>query len=798
MAREWLLPEPIHVPTALREAVGGYPLVAQLLARRGILDPHVARAYLDPAYYEAASPWSLDGMARAVQLLHDGIRRGQRVRVWGDLDADGQTATAVLVEALSAAGATVDYDLPRRDEGHGLRPRMVEDALRDGVSILVTCDTGVGEADVAESALAAGLTFIVTDHHDLPERPSPAHALVNPKQSPEDHPLRELAGVGVAYMLACALLEGGSHSAALDRMLDLVALGLVADVAVQQGDVRYLVQRGLAVLRATQRPGLQALIKAAGLEAAHLSEGEIGFQLGPRLNAAGRLADARSAVQLLLTRDAAEGAELAQSLEALNRDRRARTEAVQAAIEDLLARHPEYERDQPAIIVDGSGWEPGVLGLAAGELVRRYHRPAIVICHREGRPSVGSARSLDGIDIHSAILTQRELLVSEGGHPMAAGFSLERENVATFRVGLLQALKRIRPAPVEAPPLQVDAEVPWEEVNLELAQEVARLAPYGAGNPKPLLVAGGGTLVRVEDISHRTETPHRRLVLANDSGHTLQFTWFNAPQDLPPLGERLELAFTMRADYWRGRRRLSLEVADWRVFEDRALVGPALIEGREVIDWRTEPDAGPLLARLRERFGEELAVWAEDPGPRPEGTMNRAELAGQRATALAIWTPPCEPAALRAMLTALSPAEIYLLPPRPVRELSAQDIVRLVAGMVRAALNAYDGRLDTWRMAARIGERAATVMAALRGLEAAGVVALREEDGVLRAQVPAERTDSGAAGAPDGALCTGAERPRRGAERQAREAVAYQLCESRAYRQAYGEMHVAALFGHDS
>jgi len=811
MPRNWHLTEQTDAPPALREAVGGHPLVAHLLTQRGFTDPGQAAAFLDPSLYVPASPYELEGMDKTVALLRKTISRGQRVRIWGDFDVDGQTATAVLYEALAAAGADVDYQVPRRHEGHGFHMRAIDDALRDGVSTLITCDTGIGDVDTVARGVAEGLVVIVTDHHDLPEAPpaphaphsAGAHAVIDPKMLARDHPLHDLTGVGVTYMVARALLEGSEQSsrrcgrakrdaARLDAMLDLVALGLVADVATQVGDTRYLIQRGLAALRQTRRPGLRALAQEARLDLAHLTELDIGYQLGPRLNAAGRLADATIAVDLLLTQDAQVAQDLAGKLEALNHDRQAYTEAVQAQVAEMLRRQPDI-LDRPAIIIEGKGWVSGVLGLVAGKLAREYNRPAMLILHQEGSASTASARSVEGVDIHRAIASQREHLLKEGGHPMAAGFSIEPDKVAQFKRGLWSWLEKEAPPRELAPPLAVEASVPWEEIDLHLAQEVRRLAPFGAGNPRPLLMTSGGTLVRVEDVSRRRETPHRNLYLNDDSARPLRFTWFNA-REMPQVGERLDVAFHVEVNHWKGRDQLRLELADWR--SAVAPVGEsvaALVAGREVLDWRAETDVEPLLARLRAQYGEALVVWAEGLATPVAGTMTRRELAAHPATALAILTAPPGPEALRWVLAQVQPQVLELLPPCRTAEPSPKEFLTKVVGMLRVALRAHGGQIDAMRMAARVGARRAAVVAALRWLEAKGKIALGYETDGLHAyfhqDAPPEPEWPGEALESDAQWAVRKQR----AQEQAASSLIYLLRESRAYRRAYATEPVAAL-----
>jgi len=790
--RDWRIVESVQVPSALRAAIGGHPIVARLLAQRGFLDAESALAHMDPQRYAPAPPWALPGMEEAVRLLSDAIASRQRVRIWGDFDADGVTATAVLLETLEGLGAQVDYRLPSRREGHGLPMDAIEQALADGISLLITCDTGIAAQEEIARAVGAGLRVIVTDHHDLPQPLPPAQAILNPKMLPDDHPLRGLTGVGVAYKLAEALLRPSRSPEKLERLLDLVAIGLVADVATQVRDVRYLIQRGLVALRQTDRVGLLALLESAGLDGGRANELQIGYELAPRLNAAGRLDDAGWVVRLLVTDDPSEAQALAQRLEALNRERQARTEALEAHIEARLERDRSW-LDAPALIVDGEEWEPGVLGLVAGRLAQRYAKPAILIAHRAGLPSVASARSVEGIDIHAAIASQSEHLLQQGGHPMAAGLSMERQQVDRVRQGILAWLAENAPPPEALPEQQIDAVLPWPEVNARLAREVERLRPFGPGHPRPVFMLGGATLIRSEGVSRVNETRHRRLYVNDDEGRPLTFVWFYA-QALPEVGERIDLACHIGLNMWRGQENLQLELVDWRPALSLAVPRwTRLVAGREVVDWRLQEEPLALARELQAMHGSQLCIWAEGLEPPLDvRTATRAELPTP-CHALAILTAPPGADVMSAALDAAKPSILYLLPPIPLEEITPERFLEQVGGMLRVALRRHEGWLDTRRMAARIGARQAAVIAALRGLEAAGKVVLAHEGQGLRAYLPdrapapAEREDepNPEDREPD---MTAAQRLA-----QARAALAYQLRETRAFRKVYAEQSLDML-----
>jgi len=797
--REWISPKQVDVPGELRSVVGGHPLVARLLAQRGFTDPVLAQAFLDPARYQPSKARSLAGIEQACELITRAIAAGERLRIWGDFDVDGQTSTALLYETLSLLGARVDYALPLRREGHGLASRTISEARADNIKLLITCDTGISDTLYVRQAVQAGIQVIVTDHHDLPDELPPAACIVNPKLHPALHPCYHLTGVGVAYMLARALLEGSPLQSHLAQMQDLTAIGLIADVAYQVDDVRYLVQVGLQAARTSQRPGLRALMSFAELEPGHISEDDIGFQLVPRLNAAGRLADAELALRLLLAADSETAQSLAGQLEVLNRDRQALTEATMAAVERRLQQEPELAR-QPILILDAEGWEEGILGLVASGLVQRYQRPAIIIAHRESGFSVGSARSMKGIDIHQAIASQVRLLAGQGGHPMAAGFTMPRDNTAQFRQGILTWMNSQQPVSQPADALAIDAQVPWAEINQHLARELRRLAPFGPGNEKPLLTSDGAIMLRSEDVSRRSPTRHRRLICSDAAGHQLPFVWFNAVNEqMPEPGQALQVAFTLQPNYWKGRERLSLQLIDWRPHVTATVVQAAsLVAEMELIDWRHSEDRQPLLTRLCDEFGSRLAIWAEGLDPAPEGSRTRSQLTTlqQAPTALAVLTPPPGADVFERLLACLRPQVLVLLPPIWPSEPSPQEFIALVLGMVRASLAdpARRGRLETERMAARLGTRAEAVMAALRGLEANQVISLYESDDSLWSVEtcrPPRQDMVFDEVLPDN------KQARQQAAEQAKSALLYQLREARAYRQAYQVIDPRALLAID-
>ena len=405
--KTWLDPEPVEVPSDLRAAVGGAPLAADVLVRRGIRDPRLARGFLDPNYYSPASPYQLSGMDVAVERLLDSFQKGEKICVWGDFDVDGQTATTTLVSGLRSLGGQVNYHIPLREkESHGVNLPALRRLVEDGLDLLLTCDTGIGDHQAIAYANERGVEVIITDHHDPPQTLPEALAVINPKLDPADGPLISLPGVGVAYKLLEALFEQAGRTGEEALYLDLVALGIVADLALQIRDARYLLQRGLKALQGTKRLGLRTMMELAEVDPQGLTEEYIGFEIGPRLNALGRLADANLAVELLTTDDPGRARLLATRLEGLNAERKLITGQVFQAAQSQIERDASL-LDHAALVLSHDAWLGGVIGIVASRLVERYSRPALLITSPPGELARGSARSIPGVNISAAIVSSK-------------------------------------------------------------------------------------------------------------------------------------------------------------------------------------------------------------------------------------------------------------------------------------------------------------------------------------------------------------------------------------------------------
>lgn len=726
--RIWRYPEPIPVPPALTAAVGGHPLLAELLARRGITTPEAARRFLDPAACTPAPPEDLPDLPETVEQLFRAIHHGDPILVWGDFDVDGQTSTTILVETLRDLGADVRYHIPvRGPESHGISVPFLAPLVDAGARVLLTCDTGIAAHDAVAYARKRGVTVLITDHHELPPELPPAHAIINPHRLPPGHPQRTLPGSSVAFLLALALYRQAGREEAAYRLLDLVALGLVADVAELSGDARYWLQRGMEALRRTPRVGLQALIAQAGLSAERLTEESIGFALGPRLNAAGRLADANFIVEFFTTRDITQARIWAAELEGLNARRQYLCDLVEKEAEAILAHQPEL-LDLPALVLAHPDWHPGVVGIVASRLVERYARPVILLTAPEGEELArGSARSVPGCDITQAIAAQAALLHGYGGHPMAAGLSLPVDAIPAFRRGLAHSVgQQLGPQP-PAPTLTLDALLPLKDLTLDLLRDLTRLAPFGPGNPQPVFATPRVT-VKGEQLMGRARQ-HRRLIIEDETGAPpAEVVWWNgAREDLPP--GPIDLAYTPQINDYRGVQRVQLLLVDVRPHAAPAVPLELPKPLVRVFDQRREPHPQTLLTPWLTQAS--VCLWAETSTVKG---LKRHELAPART--LIVWEAPPAPEVWDAALDMVTPEQLVLIAADPGLDLPEPFINRLL-GLVKHALRAYAGRVGLLQLAAAMAHRPETVRKGLDWLAAKGVISyiVDDEEGTLQLSV---------------------------------------------------------------
>lgn len=712
----WIEPSSVIAADELRAATGGHPLVAEILTRRGIATPQAALAFLNPDRYTPSPPKALPDLAIAAQRLKDAIARGERIAVWGDFDVDGQTATTILVSALRDLGADVVYYIPdRMAESHGIRIESLARVLAQDVRVLLTCDTGIAAHEAIAYARRRGVSVLVTDHHDLPDELPEADALVNPMRLPSGHPLRQLPGVGVAYKLVQALQD------APEQYLDLVALGIVADVAEQSGDTRYLLQLGLERLRHSERIGLRAVFETARMDSTRLSAEHIGFGLGPRLNALGRLGDANLAVELFTTSDWSRARILAAQLEGLNNQRRLLSEQIYAGAQEQIARDPSL-LDASVLVLENPHWHGGVIGPVAGRLAEQYARPAVLIVTPPGQTGRGSVRSVPGCDINAALDDPRvrQWLIGFGGHPGAAGLTIAPDNVPAFRRAVSQAVDAMWDRAAAPGGTRVDAFVRLDELSVELAQELERLAPFGQGNPPVHLACRNLTIARQRTFGRNGE--HREVTVQDEPGTTRRLTWWRGAEQEPPAGP-FDLVCTLKSTDYVGRPNLEIEWIDARL-EVSAIGIAAPAPEIEVVDWRNVADARSRVVALATRG--DVQVWSE--GAPVEGLAGRGRHTLAPARTLVIWSAPPGPRELEAALAQVAPRTVTLCGVMSVED-RIEPFLRRLAGLLKHDLRQRQGQVYIPALAAACGQRLATVRKGIEWLAARGQIVIQTWEG---------------------------------------------------------------------
>jgi single-stranded-DNA-specific exonuclease len=549
MLRWAVAPQPDRAKVeALAAALRLPPALAALLIQRGHGSEEAARSYLRPLLSDLSDPYRLAGMTEAVDVIAHSVKAGQRIMVHGDYDVDGQCSSALLTRALRVAGADVVPFLPHRlRDGYDFGPAGLAAAKAAGAALIITCDCGITAMDTVRSAREAGIGVIVTDHHLPGAELPPALAVVDPQRADDTSGANDLCGTGIAFKLVQALVPALGLPANLAfHLLDLVALATVADVVPLQGENRILVRHGLKLLAESRWVGVRALVEATGLTGKEVVARHLGFVLGPRLNAAGRVADATDGLRLLLSDDPTESAELAKRLEGLNIERQALDQRILDEALEQVERTGDPERDA-SFVLAGEGWHPGVVGIVASRVVERYGRPTFLIAF-DGEIGKGSGRSTSRFDLHAALLSCGDLLERYGGHRMAAGLTIQRDRLEAFR-GRFGDIARETLAPEDLGPEQrVDLEVGLHEVTRDLERLCRYLEPCGQGNSSPVFGVRGVRWTNRSVVG----SGHLKGML-DDGNCKVSVIGFQWADRVPWLGDDLvDAAFRIECNEWNG------------------------------------------------------------------------------------------------------------------------------------------------------------------------------------------------------------------------------------------------------
>lgn len=559
---KWLLkpaPDPA-LERQLAEELGCPAFLARLLAHRGFATAAEARLFLEPKLKNLSDPFLLPEMRPAIDRILLAIDRHERIALYGDYDVDGVTSLALFTRVLRQLGADPRAFLPlRMDEGYGLSPEGVARCVaQHAPQLLIALDCGTCSTAEIAALQAQGVDVLVFDHHECKGERPPCLALVNPKMGGDFH---YLCSVGIVFKACHALLKlRPAPELALREYLDLVALGTVADLVPLRGENRVFVQRGLAQLEKSRWPGVRALVEAAGLRAP-FAPADIGFRLGPRINAAGRLASAEQALELLLTEDEARARELAAALSEQNRERQEVEKAIVREAEALVAG--EFRPEHAAIVIAGEGWHSGVVGIVASRLCKAYHRATLVIGFDETGLGKGSCRSIEGLSMVQALTHCGEFMLKYGGHEMAAGLTLRREHFPAFQEAFRRCARSLLTDEQLEPRLRLDAEISLADIHFDFLETHEVLQPFGVSNFQPLFLARG---VRATEMRVLKEK-HLRLQLAqNGGGRSLAAIYFGGAQEpLPPAP--WDIAFQVARNEFNGRVSVQMEIKALRTAE---------------------------------------------------------------------------------------------------------------------------------------------------------------------------------------------------------------------------------------
>ena len=553
---------PEHPEAQARLTAAGYPyLVSAVLAGRGVETPEQAAAFLEREQSLTYSPFLMKDMDKAAARIQQALSDGEKIAVFGDYDVDGITATCILVDYLQSRGSDVVHYIPRRiEDGYGLSCDAIQVLYDRGVRLLITVDCGITGVEEVDFANSLGMDVVITDHHECREVLPRAAAVVDPHRADCAYPFKHLAGCGVALKLVLALGGPDREEPLFARYCTLAAIGTVADVMQMSGENRTIVSRGLATLEHSDFIGLHALLREAGLSGKEISSVQIGFVLAPRINAAGRMGAADKAAELLLCTDPAAAEAMAKELCALNRERQNVEQDIYTQAEEMVDRMPERQRS--ALVLESSRWHQGVVGIVASRLSEKYSRPSFMI-HLNGSTGKGSCRSWGGFNLFAALENCKDLLLGFGGHELAAGFTIDRSNIPAFRDRMNEYARSYCGGQQPESALEIDVAIAHPAaVTLEELEALSVLEPYGSGNARPLFCLLGATLLRTQNVG---QNRHLKLRLGKGCAQFDGIFFSTVAERCGcTVGDRVDAAFYLQINEFRGSRTVQLQMVDIR------------------------------------------------------------------------------------------------------------------------------------------------------------------------------------------------------------------------------------------
>lgn len=785
----WRLPSENSSGVELFSAADNAKILSQVLIKRGINSRSQAMAFLDSSHYQPTPPSQLPDIDKTVTRIKQAIAAQQHITIYGDYDVDGMTATSLLLTVLKQLGASVDFYIPNRlSEGYGLNLKAISVlAAKHRTKLIITCDCGIANFAEINFAKSLGTETIVLDHHTMPELMPPAIAIVHPKLLPAGHPLFELPGVGVAFKVCEALLNESGRQNEIEQLLDYVTLGMIADLVPLIGENRYLVQIGLPKLINSRRPGIKALLNQVRKKE---DTDLVGFGLAPRLNAVGRLSDAKKAVELLTTDSQAEAEELAQQLALENARRQDLCDRIFTEADHMVRTKVDMIRDR-AIAIFSEGWHHGVIGIVASRLVEQYHKPVFIgELDKENGIVKGSARSIVGLDLYEVLKSNQSLLAKWGGHKMAAGFTVDQDKAALFCQAIVATCNQILSQTPHNPVIEADAAVEPNDVTFDLVKQLARLAPFGMGNKKPVLYSKDFRCHSFAILGK--EGKHHRLLLqaGNSSQHCQAILW-NSKGILPSAGSDIEILFSPEINNYNNQERLQLIINDWRLqnLDDSAnatsfaattnsspssqrqnleYVGnngeginrlPATqavnqisvdrtLDDKDFLkvaantssqsdipsakwnDLRSDFPPQDVLHKAQKKFSEKLIIFNES-SLSCDGVVCSDRLALTKADHLMIWHFPPSLTNFQEIISKTQPRHVYLLGAADPNADEAKPFLKRLLGLIKYAVKQKEGEVQDKKLAALMASTDMSLALALTILRKLNVIDWFSEAGTI-------------------------------------------------------------------
>ncbi len=707
-------------------------LVAEMLARRGFEDVHEVREFLYPSREMLLGKIALPEIEIAADRLLEARNTKEKVVIWGDFDADGQTSTALLYDAFVELGINVDWYVPNRfGEGHGLNEEGLSGLAKEGASLIVTCDCGSVDVEQVAFGKSIGLEFIITDHHILSEVRPDALALVNPQCVDADHPSNVLCGVGVAYKLVCLMFEKEGRPEP-EEYLDLVALGTIADVAALTGENRFLVIEGLDRMKSDPRPGIKALMMLAKVQNSPVPDTEgVGFFIAPRLNAVGRLAHAKLGVELLITKTQAEAEAMIGEFERYNQQRKSISADLEIEVEQSISMLGDFENVR-SFVLCGENWHAGVTGIVAGRIAERYQRPTALVSIGEDNIGRASARSVEGVHLEKAIMANSDLLLGGGGHAAAAGFHLAIENIEAFTKGLEHQVKQQLDGRIPKPFILIEDWIEIGDINPQWLSNVFKLAPFGQANPSP--VWGAKEVRLMNPIPFGKEKDHTRFQVVGQDGSSIEAIWWRTTVSEFP-NYPLDVAFKVEPDLYRGGMTPKMVVRALRASGSKKEI-PAEEFLPDFHDYRLSDKRDSILKELKARLGENLEIWNEGEVLVEHG-RSRKELRGEKH--LAIWSSPPNSDVARRVIREHRPPHIYVLTPGLNSKWDVKEAL-LLTRLFLAKVVTKEGELNIEGLAEKSGLTIDLVKSLLLDLRDSGQITWTEEKGRIFISKPEIKT----------------------------------------------------------